>query len=96
MNYQLVRVDTREEFVRSLDDFKPDIVLSDHSLPQFNSLEALNICKSIARSTPFIMLTGAASQSIVAECMKNGARDCILKSEYRKVPRAIRSALEQS
>jgi CheY-like chemotaxis protein len=40
-----MRVDTRQDFINALDSFNPDVILSDHSLPQFNSIEALKICK---------------------------------------------------
>lgn len=39
-----LRVDTREEFEKALEEFKPDVILSDHALPQFNSIEALRLC----------------------------------------------------
>src|SRR5207245_2145852 len=34
------RVDTEDAFVRAVRDFAPDVVLSDHSLAQFNSTAA--------------------------------------------------------
>ncbi len=93
--FQLVRIDTREEFIHSLDEFKPDVVLSDHSLPQFNSLEALHICLDKNANIPFIMLTGAASEPFIKECLKEGAVDCILKSDLYKVPKVILAALDK-
>ena len=29
------RVDRRDEFTEALDEFEPDVILSDHALPQF-------------------------------------------------------------
>src|SRR5690606_35193165 len=51
------RVDTEEDFTRALDTFKPEVILSDHALPQFNSLEALQICKRVGLDIPFILVT---------------------------------------
>ena len=38
-------VDTRQDFIDALQNFKPDIVLSDSSLHPFHSSEALEIVK---------------------------------------------------
>ncbi|MEX1238230.1 MAG: hybrid sensor histidine kinase/response regulator, partial [Cyclobacteriaceae bacterium] len=43
MNFIASRVDNKEQFSTSLDQFAPDVILCDHSLPQFNSNEALRI-----------------------------------------------------
>ena len=36
-------VDSAEEYQKELQDFQPDVVISDHTLPQFNSQEALKM-----------------------------------------------------
>ena len=38
-------VDKQDEYRLALGEFEPDLVLSDHSMFQFNSLEALSIFK---------------------------------------------------
>ncbi len=40
INFLKLVVYKKEDFIRNLEDFSPDIVLSDHSLPSFNSIEA--------------------------------------------------------
>jgi CheY-like chemotaxis protein len=45
LSFESKRVDTKDDFSDALKDFKPDVILSDHSLPQFNSLDALKVCK---------------------------------------------------
>lgn len=90
-----IRVDTREQFIEALDSFKPDVILSDHSLPQFNSLEALKICQSKKIDTPFILVTGAVSEEFAVNCLKRGADDYVLKSNLSRLPLAIRYALRQ-
>ncbi len=52
-------LDTREDFIRALDEFHPQIILSDYSMPQFNGLEALEIKKEHAPGIPFIIVTGS-------------------------------------
>ncbi len=64
------RVDTREGFTTAVEQFEPDLILSDHSLPQFNSMEALKICQSLGSTVPFILVTGAVSEEFAVECLK--------------------------
>jgi signal transduction histidine kinase len=90
-----VRVETREEFINALDEFKPDIVLSDHSLPQFNSIKALEICRQWKSEMPFILVTGAVSEEFAVNCLKRGADDYILKSNLSRLPMAIQHAIRQ-
>jgi signal transduction histidine kinase len=96
-NFQFtsVRVDTREEFIEALTTFKPDLILSDHSLPQFNSIEALQLCREMELTIPFILITGAVSEEFAVMCIKRGADDYVLKSNLSRLPLAIRGALEQ-
>src|SRR5687767_2272080 len=90
-----IRVDTREDVIQALSTYKPDVILSDHSLPQFNSIEALKICQSKKIDIPFILVTGAVSEEFAVNCLKRGADDYILKSNLSRLPLAIRYALRQ-
>ncbi len=89
------RVDTRDEFILELNSFKPDVILSDHVLPQFNSLEALSICQHINLNVPFILVTGTVSEEFAVSCLKQGADDYVLKSNLVRLPSAIQNALRQ-
>src|SRR5258706_758897 len=88
-----IRVDTREEFTDALKSFAPDVILSDHSMPQFNSIEALKICNENKLNLPFILVTGTVSEEFAVDCPKRGADDYVLKSNLTRLPRAIRYAL---
>jgi signal transduction histidine kinase len=89
------RVDTRDEFVNALESFDPDVILSDHALPQFNSLEALTICRKQHVDVPFILVTGTVSEEFAVSCLKQGADDYVLKSNLVRLPSAIQNALKQ-
>jgi signal transduction histidine kinase len=89
------RVDTREEFENALQAFSPDVVLSDHMLPQFNSIEALMVCRKYSMSVPFILVTGTVSEEFAVTCLKQGADDYVLKSNLSRLPSAIVNSLNQ-
>ncbi|HEU5147261.1 MAG TPA: hybrid sensor histidine kinase/response regulator, partial [Chryseosolibacter sp.] len=77
------------------EQFQPDVILSDHALPQFNSLEALKICRKRAVNVPFILVTGTVSEEFAVSCLKQGADDYVLKSNMVRLPSAIHNALRQ-
>lgn len=89
------RVDTKEEFVDALHSYSADVILSDHSLPQFNSGEALKICRSYGIQIPFILVTGAVSEEFAVNSLKQGADNYVLKSNLARLPSAILGALKQ-
>lgn len=95
MNFTSLRVDSRDEFIRALDEFKPDVILSDHALPQFNSIDALRVCLNRKLNIPFILVTGAVSEEFAVNCLKRGADDYVLKSNLSRLPLAIRYAMRQ-
>src|SRR5689334_7676467 len=80
IDFDFIRVESKEQFLKAVDDFAPDLILSDYALPQFNGLEALNILKDRGIDTPFILCTGSLTEDVAVQCMKAGASDYILKS----------------
>jgi signal transduction histidine kinase len=94
-NFQFTskRIDTEEDFRKGLEEFKPDVILSDHSLPSFNSIEAFTICQEKKFNGPFILVTGSVSEEFAVMCLKKGADDYILKSNLSRLPIAINTAL---
>ncbi len=95
INFSWKRVDTRLDFENSLSEFLPDVILSDHALPQFDSIEALKLMKHEGSTIPFILVTGAVSEEFAVNCLKLGADDYVLKSNLSRLPTAIRQALKQ-
>jgi two-component system cell cycle sensor histidine kinase/response regulator CckA len=93
--YELKRVDTREAFLAALDEFRPDIILADYSLPQFSALEALKLLQKRKSTVPVILVTGSHSEEAAVECMKEGAEDYILKASLTRLPSALQNALRK-
>lgn len=93
-------VKARDEYEKALREFRPDIILSDHSLPQFNSVEAMEIWKRFQKEKnvliPFILITGSVSEEFAVQSIKAGADDYILKDRLKRLPSSIHSALERA
>ncbi|HVG15520.1 MAG TPA: PAS domain S-box protein, partial [Chitinophagaceae bacterium] len=88
-------VDTEEDYREALDRFCPDVILCDHSLPSFNSLEALKIYQQKQLQVPFILVTATVSEEFAVEVIKSGADDYILKDRLSRLPIAVGHALEK-
>lgn len=95
INFSTERVDTRDEFVEAVGRFKPDVILSDHGLPQFNSREALKIAMRERPMAPFILVTGTMSDENAIACLQEGADDYILKGNLSRLPIAIERAIKE-
>ena len=85
----------RPDFVRALHEFQPDIILSDHSLPAFNSLEALRITREEGITAPLILVTATVSEEYAVNVIKEGASDYILKDRLERLPNAVQNALDK-
>ena len=90
------RVDSREDFLRELEEFSPDLILSDYTLPRFDGMTALSLVRERAPSIPFLIVTGSVNEETAVGCMKAGATDYLLKSNLARIGPAIEAALERS
>jgi CheY-like chemotaxis protein len=93
--FNMLRVDCSDEFILSLQMFKPDVILSDHSLPQFNSIEALHFLQHSDLKIPFILVTGTVSDDFALRCLEEGAHDYVLKNDLEELAFVITSALQK-
>ncbi|MBK7175487.1 MAG: PAS domain S-box protein [Bacteroidales bacterium] len=88
-------VETREDFIRAIGEFNPDIILSDYALPEFDGMQALRIQQELAPNVPFILVTGSVNEETAVECMKSGADDYIIKQNLKRLCEAIKGAIEK-
>jgi len=95
LDFTARRVVTRPDFERALREFHPDIIVSDHQLPQFSGVAALELARARAPHAPFILLTGSLDEETAVEYMKAGAADYILKGRLTRLGPAVRGALER-
>jgi DNA-binding NarL/FixJ family response regulator len=68
------------ELVDAVKRFKPDVVVSDMSMPQLSGLDALRVLKSEGVEARFVFLTMHADAQVAGEAMRTGAKGYLLKN----------------
>jgi signal transduction histidine kinase len=89
LRFEYRLADNKVGYIVALQEFRPDVILSDHSLPSFTSEEALPIAKDICKNSAFILVTGTVSEEFAVNILKAGADDYLLKSSLMRLPSAI-------
>ena len=90
------RVDSKNAFIKMIETYFPDIIISDYNMPSFDGLSALKIAREICPETPFIVVTGSINEDTAVECMKAGATDYVLKDSLKRLGSSVLNALDQS
>ena len=89
------RVDTLDAFIRALEEFKPDVILSDYHLSGFDGLAALKIVRQTHPEMPMIMVTGALHDIEAVEFIHEGAKDYVLKDRLARLAPAVLRVLSE-
>ncbi len=93
-------VASEKSFVDALHEFKPDVILSDFSMPEFRGMAALALAREICPDTPFIFVSGTIGEESAIDAVKSGATDYVLKNNLVRllpaVERALRDAKERT
>ena len=93
INFNSIRVEEENEYLDALENFKPDLILADHSLPNFDGISALKIAKEEVPYVPFIFVSGKMGEDFAIEALKCGATDYVLKGSLSKIVHAVNRAL---
>jgi DNA-binding NarL/FixJ family response regulator len=80
--------------VASVSELKPDVAVTDISMPGLNGLEAIRQIKKVRPVTKIVALTMHSEPNLVAEALKSGASGYVLKSSaVEELERAIREVM---
>ncbi len=82
-----------ESFKQALIAFKPDLVLSDYNLPQYNGFEALAYTLAFDEYLPFIIVTGTLVEEVAADSIKRGAWDYVVKERITRLVSSIEKTM---
>jgi putative two-component system response regulator len=88
------RVDNEEDYLAALDGGH-DLILSDHSMPRFDSARALQLLVKSGSHVPFIIVSGTIGEELAVECMKRGASDYLLKDHLARLGSAVTNVLAE-
>ena len=90
------RVDTAETMCRALDEREWDLILCDHSMPQFSSPAALKILQEKKLDLPFIIVSGHIEEEMAITAMDSGAHDYIMKDRLARLVPAVDRELREA
>lgn len=94
--FSFAAVATREDFLKSLEDFRPDIILADYALPSYDGLSALEEARKRLPEVPFIFVSGAMGEDLAAESLKCGADGYIAKDRLSTLAPAVLQVLRSA
>ncbi len=86
----------RAGFNEHLAKHRPELVLSDYSLPQFDGFEALALVRQQIPDVPFIFVSGVLGEEIAIESLRRGATDYVLKQRLARLPAVVSRAIAEA
>ncbi len=86
-------VDTQAALRAALEAQPWDVVLSDYALPHLNALKALAVMKEGGHDLPFLIISSAVDESLMAAAMDAGAHDYIRHSHLARLAPALEREL---
>ncbi|WP_457289590.1 ATP-binding protein [Pedobacter sp. UYP24] len=87
-------VHTRTGFETLLEDFQPNLILSDYSMPSFDAATAFKIKQQKHAHVPFIIVSGTIGEENAVELIKQGVTDYISKQKLFTLSTKIDRALK--
>ncbi|NOY58005.1 MAG: PAS domain S-box protein, partial [Calditrichaeota bacterium] len=94
VHFKSKRVMSKKSYLKALDEFHPDVILTDYDLLHFDALSAIKDAKEKAPTTPIIVITNRDDTDRAVRCMKAGATDYILKNNIGQLVPVIQDALQ--
>ena len=93
---QFERVQTAEDMAAALRLQRWDLVISDHSLPQFSASGALEVLQGSGLDIPFLLVSGKIGEERAVDLMKAGANDYVSKLNLARLIPVIERELRDS
>ena len=90
------RVETEAELSAALAEGGWQAVISDHNLPGFDGLKALDMVRAWGPYMPFLFVSGTASDDVGVRAMASGANDYLLKGNLTRLGPALTRELKEA
>ncbi|RHX86684.1 hybrid histidine kinase/response regulator LvrB [Leptospira stimsonii] len=95
IDFESIHVSDSEGFSHAILKDKPDLILSDFSLPKYDGFSALMAAKNMCPETPFIFVSGTYGEEAAIQTLTMGATDYVLKDKIEKLLPAVQRALHE-
>lgn len=94
-NLVAIQVQTRDELEQALKTQPWDVILSDYNVPGFDAFDGLNLVRKVSPEMPFIVVSGGIGEESVADMMRAGVEDFVMKSRLDRLPSAVSRVLRE-
>lgn len=94
MHFYCERVYNEASMRKTLMQRNWDIILSDHLMPSFNSIEALALRNEICPCIPFFIVSSCIDDSLIKAALDKGCRTCIPKSSLGELAKRVKEELK--
>jgi len=92
--WRFARVESPEEMERALAEHEWDLVISDHLMPAFDAIAALDLLKRTKKDIPFIIYSGEIGPDRGVSAMQGGASDVVEKGSAARLLAVVARELE--
>jgi len=93
---QPLRVCTAAALESALADGDWDLVVSDHSMPGFTGLQALDIVRARNSDLPFIFVSGTMDEATAVSALRRGAQDYLVKGHLQRFLPAVEREIRET
>jgi PAS domain S-box-containing protein len=87
--------ESRPDFFKVFQEFRPDIVLSDYIAGKTSGLELMRAIRKVYPNQPFIFVSWHIHEASVIEALKAGATDYVFKEQLSRLTLSIYRALRE-
>lgn len=95
-NFKFFHVDGLDDFAQVLSTETVDVVLADYHLAGFSGLDAWQWLQAKSLDLPFILVSGAIGEDVVADAMVRGISDYVDKNRLNRLPMVLQRAVEHA
>ncbi len=89
------RVHSAATLLAALETGEWDLVISDHSMPGFSGLEALEIVRARRADLPFIFVSGTMDEATAVAALRRGAQDYLMKGHLQRLRPAVEREIRE-
>ena len=89
------RIETRDSYVKALNEARIDLILCDFTMPGLSGLEALALYKGNGVDAPFIFVSDSLGEDLAVDAMRAGARDYVKKDNLKRLLPAVERELRE-